>query len=329
MPQARGSQAAFSLYEEDVYGQDPAAPAGKKLYLRTFGLQATRNQIDSETLNPDRVRSRPVRGNWDVGGNLEGELSAEAFGTLLKHAIGEVATTDTAGAAPYTHTITPGALPVGLTLEKDHGSAIAGVGRFEKFNGCRIGSLELNFPVEGLVLVTFAVRGAKSALAATALDPALDDPGHTPFSVSALQAPGTIEEGGAPIGYLQSARISIDNELDDASFALGGGGVRRALPEGRSTVSGELTALFESAALYQKAIDGDESSLRLRLARGLADGSAGNESLEIHVSRLEFQPQSPPINGPGGVLLTAPFRSYKVGADLGLTVTLKNGQATI
>jgi len=323
MPQARGTQTTIALYEEATYNTTPGTPDGQKLYVTSFGLSSAQNLIDSNTLRADRSRTQPVQGNINVSGSVGFELHAESMGTILKHLMGTNADT---GADPYVHTMTIGDLPVGLQLEKDHGSAISGSGRFELFTGCRIGGATFSFPAEGYCTASLDVMGATSTLDSATIDDdaTLVDNGCTPFS-SFL---GAITEGGVSIAYVQSAEIRIDNGLDGSSYVIGGAGVRRALPEGFATISGSITALFESAALLTKAIAGTESSLLIELTRGTGTGAAGNEFMSFEVQQLLFERTSPGIEGPNGILLTLPFKAYASGTDYGLELIVKNAVAT-
>lgn len=264
MPQARGSQAALTLFEETTYGTDPGTPDGKKLYFVSADLSSDQNLMDSETITGLRERARPVQGNITVSGNVDMEIGAESIGTLLKHALGQHTTT---GTGPYVHTITLGDLPVGMTLEKDFGANISGTGRYEKFNGCRVKSLALDLPSEGFPKAQFAIVGASSTLASAPLDASITDYGHTSFS--AFEA--SIQEGGAAIAVVTAAKINLDNGLDESVYVVGGQGKRRALPEQFSTVTGEITALFEDPTLLNKAINRTASSLKITLSRGTAD----------------------------------------------------------
>ena len=321
MPQARGSQATIALYEESTYATNPATPSGQQLYVTQCTLASQQNRIDANTLTSARSRSQPAAGNINASGQLVFELGAESMGTILKHALGTSADT---GANPYTHTLTIADLPVGLIIEKDFGANISGSGRTEYFNGTRIQQVTFDFPVEGYATCTMDCVAAKSTLGTAALDGTLTDNGHTPFSIFS----GSITEGGTAIAYVQSASITLSNELDQSVYAIGGAGVRRALPEGFATITGSVTALFESAALLTKAIAGTESSLAVTLSRGDGLGSAGNESMSFTVQQLLFERTSPPISGPNGLLLTLPFKGYASGANLGLQVVVKNAVAT-
>ncbi len=322
MPQARGTQTQIGIYEESTYATDPGAPDGKKLYVVTSTVKSSQTLLDSNTLDNSRARTRPARGNVDVAGQISVELGAENIGTLLKHAMG---VNVTSGAGPYTHTLTLGSLPTGLIVEHDYGSNISGSGRYEKFNGMRIGSTTFSFPTEGYCLANFEVKGAKSTLGAAPIDATYTDTGHTPFSSFSA----TILEGGSAIATVTSCDIKIDNALDDSVFAIGGGGARRALPEGFSSITGSITALFEDATLLNKAINDTASSLKVTLARGNGLGSAGNESIEFLVQNLVYERTSPGIEGPQGILIQLPFRGFRLSAQNGLQVIIKNAVATI
>lgn len=322
MTQARGSQTVIALYEESAYATTPGTPSGQKLYVTSCGVQAQQNRIDSNTLTGSRERSAPSAGNINVTGPMALELGAESIGTLLKHIMGNNTTT---GTGPYTHTMVLGDLPVGFILEKDFGSNIVGSGRVQYFNGCRVARATFSFPQEGYCTASVDIVGAKETLAASALDASLTDNGHTSFSAFSA----SIQEGGTSIAIVESAEIVVDNGLDDTVFTIGSNGERRALPEGFASVSGSITALFESPNLLAKAVAGTESSLQITLSRGDGLGSAGNESIDFTVNQLLYERVSPPIEGPAGIKITLPFKAYISGATSALQIVLKNAVTTI
>ncbi len=322
MAQARGSQATIALFEEDVFGADPTTPDGQKVYVTSFGLAKQQNRIDSNTLTNSRGRAEPMLGNVNVSGALAMELGAESLGTIMKHAMGTNVTT---GAGPYVHTMTIGDLPLGLTMEVDYGAEISGSGRYVKYNGCRVNQASFEFPQEGACTASFDMVGTQATPAAAALDATLTDAGHTTFSSFSA----TIEEGGASIATVKSVSLTVANDLSQDSYVIGSGGVRTALPEQFSSVSGTLTAVFDDPALMNKALNDTQSSLKVTVSRGDGLGSAGNESIEFLVQQMKYEPTTPSVSGPGGIEISLPFKAYKVGADLGLQVIVKNAVATV
>ncbi|NPU85553.1 MAG: hypothetical protein HPY65_13835 [Syntrophaceae bacterium] len=169
---------------------------------------------------------------------------------------------------------------------------------------------------------------ADGTLGSASVDSSLTDPGHAPFNGFSI---ATVQEGGSDIACLSAVDIVVENNLDGNSYVLGGGGVRRAIPEGTVKVSGTLTALFESMALYQKALSFTESSLKLIWKHGTGAGTAGNESLEILIPELKFSKETPAIEGPKGILYKGPFEAYYHDAvqASAIQIILKNAEATI
>lgn len=321
-PQARGSQTQIVLYDETAFGQAPGTPDGIILPFTTSRLRGAQPHQDSSTLSPQRVRRRPTRQNLNVSGPIATELNAESLGQILRHTLGANATT---GVGPFVHTLTIDDLPIGLTIEKDHGANVAGPAQFEQFHGCRVSTARFDFPQQGFPTAEFEFLGASHELSSTALDGTPTDNGFEPFS--AFEA--AIEEGGASIAVVTQVNFQLNNELDPNGYALGGGGTRRHLNEGFATITGELTAMFESETLLNKAINGTESSLKVTVSRGTGDGSAGNESIEYLLNQLEYERTSPGIEGPQGILITLPFRGYLKTGSEALQITLKNAVATI
>jgi len=322
MAQARGTQTTFTLVEETAYGTTPGTPAGQQLYLTANNIQANQTLIDSNTLQANRERDQPVEGNISVTGTLDFELGAEWSGTLFKHIMGNNVDS---GSDPYTHTMDlQDDLPAGFMVETDYGSNISG-DRYRYFNGLRVASASLTFPAEGFCTASVNVIGSNESADSSPLDASIDDNGNTPFSAFLA----TIEEGGGSIATVLSATINLDNGLDESSYVIGNSGVRTALPEGFATVTGTLTAQFDSVTLLDKAIAGTESSLKIMLTRGDGLGSAGNEYMEFFVQQLLYERTTPPITGPAGVIVTLPFKSYLSGSTSALQVIIKNAVATV
>ena len=322
MAQVRGSDSQILLLEESSYKTLPATPAGIVQYVSNFGGSKTQNRTPSALLSGNRARVEGILGNVDVTGDLSTEINAQSMAWLVKHAMGTVTTT---GSGPYTHVFDIGNLPPGITFEVDYGSTLTGTGRFVQYKGCRVSSMALSFPTEGACTATFSVIGANGDQAAATLDASPTDPGATPFS--AFDA--AIVEGGSAIATVKSIDVTLDNGLDTDGYVIGGSGERAQLPEGFASVTGTLTAVFEDLTLLNKALAGTETSLKITLQHGTGDGSSSNEYFEVNITKMKYDPQTPPIDGPGGLVVTLPFSAYRVGSDNGFQVTIKNSISTI
>jgi len=318
MPQGQGHQLAVNLYDETAYGVDPGTPSATKLYIDEFGVVAGQG-YDEDNSVADRYPDAPLPGVIDVTGAIKPKLSAENIGTLLKHALGSVAT---AGTGPYAHTITIGDLPAGMVVEKDMGSKLSGAARYEKFNGDKVSGFSFEFGGNAQPSLSFDIQGAKSTLASSPLDATPTDNGNTRFSLFHA----SVEEGGSASAIVTAASLSFTNNLNGDGYAVNDNGIRSTLDEGKVGVSGEITARFENETLLNKAINNTESSLKFILSRGDGLGSVGNGYLEIECATLVFSRNSPAIEGPTGIMVKLGFVGY--GANACKTV-LKNQLAAI
>lgn len=83
---AVGSKAAIHIGQEVCWGQ-----LVRPTHLIDFtgeSIQATENTIQSQGIRRDRAVHKLIRGTLDVGGDINGELSAQGFGKLIYNALG-------------------------------------------------------------------------------------------------------------------------------------------------------------------------------------------------------------------------------------------------
>ena len=320
MPQAQGSNTKIIYDQEIVYGTTPT-PASKVLPFLSESMSQSRPLIRTNVMRGNRNLTKPTRGNKDVAGNIKTELDPY-MGILLKHLLG--VNTDS-GAGPYTHTIKVGALPVSLCIEKQF-TDLTQVEYF-LYNGVRIGKGRFDLKSEGYIDFGLDFVGQKETVATSSFHGSPTDLGHVPFE--AYEA--TLKEGGSAIANVSNVKFDVSNDLDGTNFVIGGSGQRRALPAGKTIVTGSLTALFEDVTLYTKAANLTESSLEIILSRGDGLGSAGNESLDILIPELVYEQKSPPITGPKGVLVDLNFSGFydNDGNASSIMMTLKNTMVTL
>lgn len=235
--------------------------------------------------------------------------------------------TVTVATGSYEHVFTAGPLPVGLGVEVDYGSDIATAYRWMQYLGQRVSQLRMQKGPSGFIQCTFSLRGASfNNVAGATLDASPDDFGHTAMSMR----DASIVEGAATATNITALNIQIDNDLDDSNRVIGGGGARGSLPEGFCNVSGSVEALFDSATLLNKALNGTESSLVLPVVKGSGNGTAGNEYFAIRLPRYLYEASTPPINGPRGVRTSFNLTAHRPSTgELDLELVLRNTRSTV
>jgi hypothetical protein len=301
MAHQQGANVKLVIDTETTYKTNPT-PDGMVLPFVTESLRLDRNLVSSRTIRSSRNPQAPVRGQMNVAGDINFELSPQ-YGRLLKHIFGSYGVAG--GEAPYTHTYKIGALPVGLFIEKQFGDLATP--EYFWYNGCRISSFKLSAKAEGMINCSVGIMGAKETVGTSAYDATLTDLGHTPFD--GFEA--AITEGGSAIAIITEMDFTLENNLDGSIYVIDGTGQRASLPAGTAKVTGIIKALFDSVTLYTKATGHTESSLSIAFTKGAGTGaSAGNEKLTFSLDELIYKPNAPVVTGPQGVMVELPFEAY-------------------
>ncbi|HBG06326.1 MAG: hypothetical protein A2075_12210 [Geobacteraceae bacterium GWC2_58_44] len=311
------------IQKEPSYKVDPVTPDAQVIYLRSDTIAFSRpNESSDVSRGANRNPTKPARGLDDVGGDISTELQAY-IGRLYEGVMGTVVTT---GTGPYVHTFKHGPLSSWM-LERKYPT----LGKYAKYNGCKFGKLSMDVTTKGFQNITVSTSGAKETISDAPFDATPLDLGKVSFDGRSIML---IEEGGVAIATISKiSGLTIDNGLDlgEENYALGGDGSRDDIPEGMVKVTGTAHAMFKTIDLYNKAKNGTESSIRVKYALGDGNGTAGNESLELKLSELVYSPKTPPIAGPKGLVVEAPFEAYYENSAeaSALQLILKNTQASI
>ena len=328
MADVRGSNVVIQMVPETAY-KTPGT-TGEQLSVVSCGVVPRQPRVDSNTLSGKRGRARSVTGAKEVAGPVQVEIAPEDIGLILKHLIGAPTTT---GVGPYTHTFQPAAsganaLPIGFTLQYNYGSAVASASQFLRLNGCRFSQGTFNFTPNGLQTLQLDAMGADWSQSSTDLDSTPVVLGHTNFESVNL---AVVLGGGSPLNVCFSAlSLTINNDLDGDKYCVGAGGVRDGLPEGFAVVTGQATMFFDHEDVIDTLLSGTDTELDITLSRGDGLGSAGNESLVLHIGDLVFEKTAPPVDGPRGLRVQANFTAHRVGtSEIDFTAVLKNAISAI
>ena len=307
MAQQAGSNTVIIFDTETTFKTTPVSASAFVLPFVSESVQLKRNLISSKTLRGNRKPQAPVRGNMDVSGDINFELSPQ-YGKLFKHIFGAYAVE--ALSPGYQHTYKIGALPAGMTIEKQFPDLAAP--KYFLYNGCKVNSFKLSCKTEGMIDCSISLIGAKETIGDTTFDAGPVDNGHTPFDGFT----GSLKQGGTSLAVVTQCDLSLDNALDGNTYVIDGTGERRWLPDGQAKVTGKITTLFEDTALYALARAHTETTFELHFTAGAGDGSTGNEKLSFYMDEMKFQPQAPVISGPTGLLVEVPFEAYlNIDAD--------------
>jgi hypothetical protein len=291
---ATGARHGVSYVAESVKGTTPATPAMTTLRLTGISLELSQEGFQSSELRGDRQIHDYRHGTRQVEGQLDFELSYGAYDDLLEGAL--FGSWSTAGQP----VLKAGSEVKSFTIER----RFLGLDtpQYLSYTGCMINQLSLSVRPEGIVSGSMGIIGLGAAAQATTLGEPSDPAANSPFDAFH----GVIKEGAslATLGVVTALELSLNNGIS-AAFAIGGVDARDAI-EGRSDLTGSLSAYFQDTTLLAKFLNESESALELIL-EDLADSGEGNK-YQISIPRLKFTGGQMPVRDEGPVVITLPFQ---------------------
>lgn len=298
MAQARGYLSQCVLDFEQSYNTDPATAAGRIMPFNTCDLMGSMDTQQPATITNRRDPAEPIDGNVPVDGSIQVPVDYTAFGFWLRAMFD--APVSVTGTGPYVHTFKVGAAQPSILMQRKFADN-DGVITYVKQNGIKISRWNQSVSSSGGELVAeLTLAGGSESKSATAYDAAA-----TAQILNRLpMKPCTVTEGGTGlIGVVKEADFSIDFGLDTEQFVLDGLGTRGDIPEGLLSLSGNLTSLFKTTDLLDKAFDRTPSSLSLQW-------TSGSYGVKVTFNELKYGRRIPANEGPKGVVLTLPFTAY-------------------
>ncbi len=298
---ASGSQHGLRYISEQDWGTTPSSPTLISLRHTSCSLVLSKDGFQSNELRSDRQISDFRHGVKRVQGDIGIELSYGEYDTLL-----EAALFGTWGGGGD-NVLKAGTTAKFMTLER----AFSDITQFGVFTGCMINSFSLSIPANNIVTGSFGIVGKDGSYSGTALDAAP--------TVSQTEEPydtftGVIQEGGSPIAIVTSLDINLENGLD-TNFVIGSDAAA-SITDGRSNVTGTVSAYFENLTMLNKFIDETESSIEVTLG-------GTSKKYDILIPRIKYTGGDNPVTGEGPIMLNMPFQAL-----LDSTTTSTNLQIT-
>lgn len=279
-------------------------------------LKFERERINSKGIKAGRrTLNRWAQGVQRVNGDIELEMGPVGTGTLLKHAFGGSQTT---GAGPYVHTLTPGSLDdKSLTIQVGRPD-IGGVVRAFSYLGCSITGFELSCKVNEYLMGKFSIYGTDEVTSeslATASYPA----GWSPF----VFTEGVLSIAGSSYDVTQLSLGAKNGQKVDRHFIRASGHKPKiALESEQREYSGTLTSDFIDLTAYNRFKNGTEAALVLTF-------TSGANILEI-TTNVRFDGETPNIGGIEIPEQSLPFVCVSSTSDAAaITAVLTTTDATI
>lgn len=252
---AQGSEHTIGMIAETEYGTTPATPVFETFRHTGTSLNLTKETFQSNELRDDRQISDMRHGTRQVGGEITFELTHGGVVDTMLEAV-------TMGAWA-TDTLKVGKERRSFTIERKFGGAADdGSDLYQLFTGCEFNTFSLSVAPNGIITGTAGFVGKNMAPATVSAGTYNAPTTSAPFDSFS----GSVTEGGSTLALVTEITTSLENGITPL-FVIGSDQTIKP-SHGRSNLTGQLTAYYESNALIQKFLDEAESSLTFTLGNG-------------------------------------------------------------
>lgn len=298
---AQGSRSSLSYIAESAFGTTPSTPTFANLPFNTHSLDLTKDRVEGNEIQADRMPRVDRHGNKQAGGSIEVDLRKGDFDELFESA--------------FLNSYSTNVLKIGTTPKYfSFEDAANDIAQFRLFTGMAVSTLNVSIAPNQMVTGTFDLVGKTMTQAATTAST-----GGTP-TASSTNAPfdsysGTITDGGAGLAIVTSLDFSLTNSFAP-TFVIGSDSAQQ-LEFGRAIVEGTMTVYYEDATLINKFLNETESSLSVSV-----DDPTGASSYTFDFPRVKYNGAAVPVQNPASRLITIPFVSLydtTEGTNLKLT----------
>lgn len=298
---SQGSRSSLAYIAETTFGTTPATPTFATLPFNTHSLDVTKDRVEGNEIQADRMPRVDRHGNKQAGGSIEVDLRKGDYDAFLESAFLN---------SFSTNTLKIGTAPKYFSIE----DAANDISQFRLFTGMSVSTLNVSIAPNQMVTATFDMVGKTGTQAATT-----GSTGGAPTASSA-NAPfdsysGTIEDGGSAISIVTSIDFSVTNSLAP-TFVVGSDSAQQ-LEFGRAVIEGTMTVYYEDAALINKFLNETESSIEVSV-----NDPSGASAYTFLFPRVKYNGASVPVQNPQSRLITLPFVSlYDTTENSNLVLT--------
>ena len=282
---AQGSRSSLAYIAESTFGTTPATPTLANLPINSHSLDLTKDRVEGNEIQADRMPRVDRHGNRQAGGSIEVDLRKGDFDSLMESA--------------FLNTFSTNVLKVGTTPKffsmEDRAVDIS---QYRLFKGLAVSTMSVSIAPNQMVTGTFEMVGkdmTQSATSATA----------TAITAASANKPfdsysGIISDGGSGIAIVTSIDFSISNSFAP-TFVIGSSSTPQ-LEYGRAIVEGTMTVYYENAVLINKFLNETESSIEV-----IVDDPSGTADYTFLFPRVKYNGAAVPLANPQSRLITLPF----------------------
>lgn len=289
---SQGSRTSLSYLVESTFGTTPAGNFAS-LPFTSHTLDFTKDRVQGNDIQPDRMPRHDRHGNKQAGGDIVTDLRADEYDEFLESLM--FGTWDATPAAA------PDELKVGTTLKsfsiEDYA---ADIDQARLFTGMAVSQAAFSIRPNQMVTTTWSMMGKDMTIGAT--EKTVDAASlNAPFD--AYSGSLTIGDSGGALSAVATVTgidFTVNNGLNP-TFVVGSDSTPQ-LEFGMATVEGTITAYFSDLTLMNRFINETETALKV----AVDDPTAANE-YSFFFPRVKFNGASAPVANPQSRIITIPF----------------------
>lgn len=282
---AQGSRSSLAYIAESTFGTTPSTPTLANLPINSHSLDLTKDRVEGNEIQADRMPRVDRHGNRQAGGSIEVDLRKGDFDALIESAF---------LSSFSTNVIKIGTTPKFFSME----DRAVDISQYRLFKGMSVSTMSVSIAPNQMVTGTFEMVGknmTQSSTSATA----------SPITASSANAPfdsysGVISDGGSGIAIVTSLEFSLSNSF--APTFVVGASTTPQLEFGRAVVEGTMTVYYEDATLINKFLNETESTIEVTV-----DDPTGTSDYTFLFPRVKYNGASVPLANPQSRLITLPF----------------------
>lgn len=290
---ATGAKHTLHFTAESTRGTTPATPTWTPTCITGDSLGLTKDSLEAGKLRADRQVEDLRHGNRQIGGDIPAELEYGSFDDLIEAAMMGTWASDVLKAGTTRRFFT---FEKFFDLDTDE---------YHRFTGVEMNSFSVSVQPNAIPTITFGTTGKDlttntSQVAGSTYDTAT---ARQPFD----SFTGTLTEGGSSIAIVTQLDFTLENNIEPAFVLMDSTSIQGA--EGKSRVTGTLTAFFESKTLYDKFINETESEIVLTLQ------DPDSNTLQFDFPRIKYTAGNPDVTGEGQVTIGLEFTALYDSTD--------------
>lgn len=282
---AQGSRSSLAYIAESSFGTTPTTPTLANLPINSHSLDLTKDRVEGNEIQADRMPRVDRHGNRQTGGSIEVDLRKGDFDAFFESAFFNTFSTNV---------LKIGTTPKYFSIE----DRAADINQYRLFKGMAVSTLSVSIAPNQMVTGTFEMVGkdmTQSGSSATA-SPVTPASANAPFDSYS----GVISDGGSGIAIVTSLEFSLSNSL--APTFVVGASTTPQLEYGRAVVEGTMTVYYEDATLINKFLNETESTIQVSV-----DDPTGASDYTFLFPRVKYNGASVPLANPQSRLITLPF----------------------